>query len=94
MRTFEELIQIARENARVQREGLDIAVISLPAMAHVGVYVAQARTLLESTLADIPPLQAGLQQSKNALSTLLGRPPGAVEALLHGPQRIPWPPEE
>jgi len=89
MRTFEELIQIARENARVQKEGLDIAESRFRNGATSELDVAQARTLLESTLADIPPLQAGLQQSKNALSTLLGRPPGAVEALLNGPHRIP-----
>jgi NodT family efflux transporter outer membrane factor (OMF) lipoprotein len=89
MRTFEVLIQIARENARVQKEGLDIAESRFRNGATSELDVAQARTLLESTLADIPPLQAGLQQSKNALSALLGRPPGGVEALLHGPQRIP-----
>jgi len=89
MRTFEEFIQIARENVRVQKEGLDIAESRFRNGATSELDVAQARTLLESTLADIPPLQAGLQQSKNALSTLLGRPPGAVEALLHGPQKIP-----
>ena len=45
--------------------------------------------MYESTLADIPQLQASLQQAKNALSILLGQPPGAVEALLRGAQRIP-----
>ena len=89
MRTFEVLIQIARENARVQKEGLDIAESRFRNGATSELDVAQARTLLESTLADIPPLQAGLQQSENALSTLLGRPPGGMEALLHGPQSIP-----
>jgi len=89
LRTYEELIQIARENAKVQKEGLDIAESRFRNGATSELDVTQARTLLESTLADIPPLQASLQQSKNALSTLLGRPPGAVEALLNGPHRIP-----
>ena len=89
LRTYEELIQIARENAKVQKEGLDMPSRVFRNGATSELDVAQARTLLESTLADIPPLQAGLQQSKNALSTLLGQPPGGMEALLHGPRRIP-----
>ena len=44
-------------------------------------------TLLESTRATIPPLQVGLQQARNALSTLLGAADGAVEPLLAGPRR-------
>ena len=89
LRTYEELIQIARENVKVQKEGLDIAESRFRNGATSELDVAQARTILESTLADIPQLQASLQQSKNALSTLLGQPPGGMEALLHGPQRIP-----
>ena len=89
IRTYEELIQIARENARVQKEGLDIAESRFRNGATSELDVTQARTLLESTLADIPQLQAALQQSKNALSTLLGQPPGGVDALLNGPRRIP-----
>ena len=36
MRTFEEFIQIARENVRVQKEGLDIAESRFPQWRHVG----------------------------------------------------------
>jgi NodT family efflux transporter outer membrane factor (OMF) lipoprotein len=89
IRTYEVLIQIARENARVQREGLEIAQSRFRNGATSELDVAQARTLLESTLADIPEFQASLRQAKNALTTLLGRPPGEIEALLQGPQRIP-----
>ncbi len=89
MRTYEELIQIARENAKVQKEGLDIAQSRFRNGATSELDVAQARTIYESTLADIPQYQASQQQAKNALSTLLGRPPGAVEPMLNGPKRIP-----
>ncbi len=89
MRTFEVLIQIARENAKVQKEGLDIAESRFRHGATSELDVAQARSLLESTLADIPDLQASLQRTKNALSILLGQPPGRVDALLRGPQKIP-----
>ncbi len=89
MRAYEEFIQIARDNAKVQKEGLDIAESRFRNGATSELDVAQARTIYESTLADIPQFQASLQQTKNALSTLLGRPPGAVESMLNGPKRIP-----
>ncbi len=93
IRTFQVLIQLARENAAIQRDGLNIAEARVRAGATSELDVAQARTLLESTLADIPGLQASLQQANNALSTLLGQPPGGVEALLGGPERIPTAPK-
>jgi len=89
IRTFETLLQIARENVRIQKEGLEVALSRFRNGATSELDVAQQRTLLENTLANIPELQSGLQRAKNALSALLGEPPGAVEPLLHGPQRIP-----
>lgn len=89
MRTFEVLIRISRENAKIQKDGLDIAESRFRNGATSELDVAQARALYESTLANIPQLQASLQQAKNALSILLGLPPGGVEALLCGPHKIP-----
>jgi NodT family efflux transporter outer membrane factor (OMF) lipoprotein len=89
MRTFEVLIRIARENAKSQKDGLNIAQSRFANGATSELDVAQARALLESTLADIPAQQANLQRTKNALSILLGQPPGGVEALLCGPHKIP-----
>ena len=54
--------------------------------------VTQATALLESTRATIPKLEGSLQQSENALSTLLGQPTGAVQAMLTGPKEIPTAP--
>ena len=89
LRTVQVLIQLARENARIQREGLNIAVSRVRAGATSDLDASQARTLLENTLADIPDLQSRLQQTINALSTLLGEPPGSIEPLLTGPEKIP-----
>ncbi|MDR3534279.1 MAG: efflux transporter outer membrane subunit [Rhodopila sp.] len=89
MRTFQVLIQLARENASIQREGLQVAQSRFRSGATSELDVTQARTLLESTLADIPELQISLQRTNNALSVLLGQPPGGIEALLDGPQKIP-----
>jgi NodT family efflux transporter outer membrane factor (OMF) lipoprotein len=89
MRTFEVLIQIAYKNVKIQKEGLEIAESRFRNGATSELDVTQARSLYESTLADIPQLQANLQRAKNALSILLGQPPGAVEGLLRGSHRIP-----
>jgi NodT family efflux transporter outer membrane factor (OMF) lipoprotein len=89
LRTFETLLAIAQENVRIQREGLQIAEARFRAGATSELDVAQQRALLENTLASIPDLETAIQRAKNALSVLLGQPPGGVEPLLRGPQRIP-----
>ena len=89
IRTFEVLLEIARENVRLQREGLQIAEARFRAARPRNSTSSSRTRLLENTLASIPELQTGLQRAKNALSVLLGQPPGGVDSLLHGPQRIP-----
>jgi len=89
IRTFEVLIQLAEENVRVQEQGLQIAESRFRHGATSELDVTQATTLLESTRATLPRLQIGLEQARNALSTLLGQPTGSVDALLDGPKGIP-----
>jgi NodT family efflux transporter outer membrane factor (OMF) lipoprotein len=89
IRTFEVLVDQAKENARVQEQALDIAQSRFKNGATSELDVAQATTLLESTRATVPQLQIGEQQARNALSTLLGQQPGTVESLLAGPRVIP-----
>lgn len=92
IRTSEVLIDLARQNAQLQEEGLQIAESRFRNGATSELDVAQATNLLESTRASIPELQIRLQQARNALSTLLGRPTGYVLALLAEPRGIPTPP--
>jgi NodT family efflux transporter outer membrane factor (OMF) lipoprotein len=89
IRTYEVLITLAEENARVQEEGLKIAESRYQNGATSELDATQAKTLLESTRASIPRLHIGLQQSRNALSILLGQPVGSVDALLSGGGQIP-----
>jgi NodT family efflux transporter outer membrane factor (OMF) lipoprotein len=92
IRTFEVLIDLARENVRVQEEGQQIAEARFRNGATSQLDVAQATNLLESTRATIPVLEIGQRQAQNALSTLLGRPTGYVSSLLGTPRGIPAPP--
>jgi NodT family efflux transporter outer membrane factor (OMF) lipoprotein len=94
IRTFEALIVHARANVTLQEEGLRIAETRYRLGATSELDVTQATTLLESTRETIPRLQGGLQQAENALSTLLGQPPGAVRNLLGTSAGIPSAPAQ
>jgi NodT family efflux transporter outer membrane factor (OMF) lipoprotein len=94
VRTFEVLIAQTQTNVKIQEESLQIAQARFKNGATSELDVAQAQTQFEGTRATIPQLQISLQQARNALSTLLGQPPGGIEALLAGPPEIPKPPEK
>ena len=92
VRTFEALIEQTRRNVSIQTESLRIADARFRNGATSELDVSQAQALLESTRASIPQLEISLVQSKNALTTLLGQPPGSLENVLQGPQAIPTAP--
>ncbi len=94
MRTSEVFIELARKNAALQEEGLRIAQSRFRNGATTELDVSQARALWESTRATIPKFQIQLQQARNALSTLLGQPTGALQDLLDGQKGIPVAPLE
>jgi NodT family efflux transporter outer membrane factor (OMF) lipoprotein len=94
IRTFEVLLDQARQNVTVQEEGQRIAQSRFRNGATSELDVTQATTLLENTRSTIPQLEAGLQQAENALSTLLGQPTGAVRAILGRPGPIPAAPPQ
>lgn len=89
IRTYEVLIEQARENVALQEQALHIAESRFRSGATSELDPTQATTLLESTRATIPRQESALQQARNALSTLLGQPPGSVDALLEGSKAIP-----
>ena len=93
IRTYEVLLEQARTNVTLQEEGLRIADSRFKNGATSELDVTQATTLLASTRATIPELETGVQQARNALSTLLGQSTGSVDSLLDGPKLIPKAPE-
>jgi NodT family efflux transporter outer membrane factor (OMF) lipoprotein len=80
-RTFEARIKIANENAEVQQRSFEIAETRFEAGATSALDVEQARTLLGNTKASIHDLEINLRQVRNALSILLGLPPGEIPGM-------------
>ncbi len=93
MRINEEQLRIAHDNVDIQQRSYDIASVLYHNGADSELDMQQSRTLLLSTQATIPGFEAVLAQARNALSTLLGKPPGSIDNLLPGDQSIPELPE-
>jgi len=89
IRVYEDRLRIARENMKLQKEGLRIARARFNAGDTSERDVQQAITLLASTQAQIPFLETGIQKAQHALSILLGMPPGRLRDRLKGGQGIP-----
>jgi len=94
VRTFEALVALARQNVAIQEEGVRIANSRFKYGATSELDVTQATTLLENTKSTIPQLEIRQRQAENALATLIGQPPGTVQALLQPSKGIPSPPVE
>jgi NodT family efflux transporter outer membrane factor (OMF) lipoprotein len=94
IRTYEVLIDQARQNVVLQQEGLRIAQARFRNGATSELDVSQSTTLLASTQATIPQLEATLQQVENAMCTLVGRRAGSVTALLQESRGIPAAPAD
>ena len=78
-RYLEERLKLAQENARIQERTLQIADVRFRAGVVTELDVTQARGLLRATQSLIPNLEASISQAKNALSVLLGEPPGQLQ---------------
>src|SRR5262245_2420555 len=94
IRTAEERIRIARENADAQEQILRITEARFRFGTATQRDVEQARTSLLNTQASIPPLEAQRRQAQDALSVLLGMPPSDLSDLLVGSSGIPASPPE
>ncbi len=94
IKTLEKRIEIAGNNVQTQKENLEITEGRLKYGVASERDVEQARTILHSTEASVPLLQTQLQQTKHALSVLLGLPPGDLADMLAGSSGIPVPPPQ
>jgi NodT family efflux transporter outer membrane factor (OMF) lipoprotein len=94
IRTAEERIRIARENADAQDQILKITDVRFRFGTATQRDVEQARTSYLNTLASVPPLETDRRQAQDALSVLLGMPPRDLTEVLAGSSGIPASPPE
>ncbi len=92
IRTFQERIKVNRENTRLQQEALTITRVKLDAGAVSELDVDQAESLLYNTKATVFSLETSLQQLKNSLAILLGKPPHDLNYLFTAGVEIPTAP--
>jgi NodT family efflux transporter outer membrane factor (OMF) lipoprotein len=89
IRTSEALIQVAKDNIKIQERTVEIAKTLFKGGAINELDYLQAETLLNNTRATLPPFENQLQQGKNALNVLLGKPPSTIDHYLTEKQPIP-----
>ena len=89
IRTAEERIRVAQENAESQQESHRVAVVQFTSGETSQLDEQQAATLLAQTQAQVPRLQNTLNQAKTGLAVLLGETPDKVDRYLAGSSRIP-----
>lgn len=89
IRTFEQRLEYARQNAKIQDSSLQLSTTRYEEgkTSEVGVFLARAN--LNLTEATIPSLETGLRQANNRLCTLLGTPPSDLSELLGKGDGIP-----
>jgi NodT family efflux transporter outer membrane factor (OMF) lipoprotein len=94
VRSLQERIRLAEQNARLQADTLEIAQFRFQAGLTTELDVYQARTNLESTRAQVAGLQLELAETLHGLSVLQGGTPTALTAALSVASPIPSPPAD
>jgi NodT family efflux transporter outer membrane factor (OMF) lipoprotein len=94
IRINEEQVRYAHENVVIQQRSYDITSVLYRNGSDSELDMQQAHTLLLSTQATIPGFEVAFKQARNALNTLLGKPPGSIDHLLNEDQGIPALPEK
>lgn len=94
LRGLQEQLRIAKDNLKVQEKTAEITRKRYQAGFVSGLDVANAQALVATTAAQIPQLEAAIQQIIYNLSVLLGQPPAALQEELLTPKAIPPVPPE
>jgi multidrug efflux system outer membrane protein len=89
VRALERRLQIARANLRDQNDSLKLARARFEQGFAPELDVFQARSLLETTQAQVPELESELAQTVHRIGVLLGREPDALQAQLSDMAPIP-----
>ena len=94
IRATEEQLRLAHDSVAIQQRSYDIVQVLYRNGDSSELDALQAQTLLLSTQTVIPGLEATLQQTKYALSVILGMVPADTEELLQGEGTLPVVPEQ
>jgi multidrug efflux system outer membrane protein len=94
LRTYQQRLAFARDNAASQAETLQITDWKQQAGLSTSLDVEQARTSLEQSKASIPSLEVGRAEAEHRLAVLLGQPPGSLRDLLQKAKPLPAAPDE
>jgi len=89
LRGTQTRLLIAHDNLASQHETLQITQWRLQAGLVSSLEVEQARTAVEQTRAQLPALQAGIEQTCHALAVLTGQPPAALSTVLTAAGPVP-----
>ena len=89
VRALERRIQIAKANLRDQNDSLRLAQARFEQGFAPELDVFQARSLLETTQAQVPELESEMAQTVHRIGVLLGREPDALQAELSDMAPIP-----
>jgi multidrug efflux system outer membrane protein len=89
VRALERRLQIAKANLRDQSDSLKLAQARFEQGFAPELDVFQARSLLETTEAQVPELESELAQTVHRIGVLLGREPDALQAELSDMAPIP-----
>ena len=89
VRAAQSRLDIARANAGIQEQTLDLTRFRLQAGLATDLDVQQAVSNLESTRAQIASLEGQAAQAIHRVAVLLGQPPAALNAELSSTGRIP-----
>ena len=94
IRTLESQLRITQSNIASQQRSYEIVDVQFRNGNSSELDVLQARTLLLSTQATVPGLEADLHRAKHGLSALLGKVPGSIVELVAADGKIPVVPDQ
>ena len=93
IRTYQQQIAITKANLKTRENTLALVRSKQLAQSANQLDTSRAEGSYESACAELPTLEAGLRQTLNRLSVLVGRPPGYVDHILSIVKPIPQAPE-
>ena len=93
VRAYQQQIAITKNNLATRKNTLELVRTKQLAQVASQLDTSRAEGSYESACAELPVLEAGLRQSLNRLSVLLGSPPGYVDHMLSTVTPIPQAPE-